>query len=47
MSSQGPLRPANVAVEDDRLPTDGVIIQSDSPTEQNDVASEENPVSRG
>jgi len=41
----GPLIPANVAVEDDRLTTDDNIISSDSETEQNDLTSDENIVS--
>jgi len=39
------LIPANVVVEDDRLPTDDDITSSDSETEQNGVASDENIVS--
>ena len=42
---QGPLVPANVAVEDDRLPSDDNITSSDSETEQDDVASDENILS--
>ena len=42
---QGPLIPANVAVEDDGLPSDDAITSSDSETEQDDVASDENILS--
>jgi len=35
------LIPANVAVKDNRLPTDDGIISSDSETEHNGVASDE------
>ena len=43
------LKPQNVAVEDDRLPTDDSITSSDCETEHNDVASDENncaPITR-
>ena len=40
-----PLIPANVAVEDDILPTVDDITSSDSKTEQNDVPSDENLIS--
>jgi len=36
------LIPANVTVEDDRLPTDDEITPSDSDTEQSDVGFDEN-----
>ena len=42
---QGPSIPVNVAVEDDRLPSDDDTTSSDSETEQDDVASDENIVS--
>ena len=38
---QRPLIPANVAVEDDGLPSDDAITSSDSETEQ-DLASDDN-----
>ena len=41
----GALIPVNVAVEDDRLPTDDDITSLDNETEWNDVASDENIVS--
>ena len=44
---QGPLIPANVAVENDRLPSDDDITPSNRETEQNDVTSDENIVSEG
>ena len=45
MLFQGPLVPANLAVEDDRLPSDDDITSSDSETEQDDLVSDENIVS--
>jgi len=43
---QWPLIPVSVALEDDRLPTDDDITSSNNETEQNDVASDENIVSK-
>jgi len=43
--SKGPFITANVAGEDDILPSGGDITSSDSETEQIDVSSDENIVS--
>ena len=43
--TQGPLIPANVAVEAEKLPSNDDITSCDNEIEQNDVASDENTVS--